>query len=105
MDEHQRPNGIPVTRFTLQSIYAQSDGEKLEFDYESGNTSILVSHYRATFIYIYFKCCIWSFFCLGWFSNTDFIPSGQSIHLSGWDSEAGKVQNLFFVGNMIILLV
>ncbi|KAL6178907.1 hypothetical protein ACLB2K_050424 [Fragaria x ananassa] len=22
MDEHQRPNGIPVTRFTLQSIYA-----------------------------------------------------------------------------------
>lgn len=58
MDEHQRPNGIPVTRFTLQSIYAQSDGEKLEFDYESGNTSILVSHYRATFIYIHFKCCI-----------------------------------------------
>lgn len=53
MDEHQRPNGIPVTRFTLQSIYAQSDDEKLEFDYESGNTSILVSHYMATFIYIY----------------------------------------------------
>lgn len=43
MDEHQRPNGIPVTRFTLQSIYAQSDDEKLEFEYESGNTSILVS--------------------------------------------------------------
>ncbi|CAN8253559.1 unnamed protein product [Cochlearia groenlandica] len=41
MDEHQRPNGIPVTRFTLQSIYAQSDDEKLEFDYESGNTIIL----------------------------------------------------------------
>lgn len=42
MDEHQRPNGIPVTRFTLQSIYAQSDDEKLEFEYESGNTNILV---------------------------------------------------------------
>ena len=42
MDEHQRSNGIPVTRFTLQSIYAQSDEEKLEFEYESGNTTILV---------------------------------------------------------------
>jgi hypothetical protein len=42
MDEHQRSNGIPVTRFTLQSIYAQSDDEKLEFEYESGNTIILV---------------------------------------------------------------
>lgn len=42
MDEHQRPNGIPVTRFTLQSIYAQSDDEKLEFEYESGTTNILV---------------------------------------------------------------
>uniref|UniRef100_A0A7C9D1A8 Mitotic spindle checkpoint protein MAD1 n=1 Tax=Opuntia streptacantha TaxID=393608 RepID=A0A7C9D1A8_OPUST len=42
MDDRQRPNGIPVTRFTLQSIYAQSDEEKLEFEYESGNTKILV---------------------------------------------------------------
>lgn len=42
MDDQQRPNGIPITRFTLQSIYAQSDDEKLEFDYESGNASILV---------------------------------------------------------------
>lgn len=42
MDEHQGPNGISVTRFTLQSIYAQSDDEKLEFEYESGNTNILV---------------------------------------------------------------
>ncbi|XP_027332000.1 mitotic spindle checkpoint protein MAD1 isoform X4 [Abrus precatorius] len=47
MDEHQRPNGIPVTRFTLQSIYAQSDDEKLEFEYESGNTNILVNHYTS----------------------------------------------------------
>ncbi|MED6205685.1 coiled-coil domain-containing protein mad1 [Stylosanthes scabra] len=47
MDEHQRPNGIPVTRFTLQSIYAQSDDEKLEFDYESGNTNILVNQYTV----------------------------------------------------------
>ncbi|KAF8095635.1 hypothetical protein N665_0328s0014 [Sinapis alba] len=47
MDEHQRPNGIPVTRFTLQSIYAQSDDEKLEFDYESGNTSILDNQYTS----------------------------------------------------------
>ncbi|KAK4766373.1 hypothetical protein SAY87_008015 [Trapa incisa] len=45
MDEHQRPNGIPVTRFTLQSIYAQSDEEKLEFEYESGNVSIVVNGY------------------------------------------------------------
>lgn len=42
MDEHQRPNGIPVTHFTLHSIYAQNDNEKLEFDYESGNMTILV---------------------------------------------------------------
>lgn len=47
MDEHQQPNGIPVTRFTLQSIYAQSDDEKLEFEYESGNTKILVNHYTS----------------------------------------------------------
>lgn len=47
MDEHQRPNGIPATRFTLQSIYAQSDDEKLEFDYESGNTSILDNQYTS----------------------------------------------------------
>ncbi|CAH8355932.1 unnamed protein product [Eruca vesicaria subsp. sativa] len=47
MDEHQRPNGISVTRFTLQSIYAQSDDEKLEFDYESGNTSILDNQYTS----------------------------------------------------------
>lgn len=47
MDENQRPNGIPVTRFTLQSIYAQSDDEKLEFEYESGNTNILVNHYTS----------------------------------------------------------
>uniref|UniRef100_A0A7C9D2Y6 Mitotic spindle checkpoint protein MAD1 n=1 Tax=Opuntia streptacantha TaxID=393608 RepID=A0A7C9D2Y6_OPUST len=45
MDDRQRPNGIPVTRFTLQSIYAQSDEEKLEFEYESGNTKILVNDY------------------------------------------------------------
>ncbi|KAL9229341.1 hypothetical protein vseg_004818 [Gypsophila vaccaria] len=45
MDDKQRPNGIPVTRFTLQSIYAQSDEEKLEFEYESGNTTILVNDY------------------------------------------------------------
>ncbi|GMI86128.1 mitotic arrest deficient 1, NITRIC OXIDE-INDUCED EARLY COTYLEDON SENESCENCE 1 [Hibiscus trionum] len=47
MDEHQRPNGIPVTRFTLQSIYAQNDDEKLEFEYESGNTNILANNYTA----------------------------------------------------------
>ncbi|XP_021298345.1 mitotic spindle checkpoint protein MAD1 isoform X1 [Herrania umbratica] len=47
MDEHQRPNGIPVTHFTLQSIYAQSDDEKLEFEYESGNTNILANDYTA----------------------------------------------------------
>lgn len=47
MDEQQRPNGIPVTRFTLQSIYAQSDDEKLEFEYESGNTHILANSYSS----------------------------------------------------------
>ncbi|KAL5555051.1 hypothetical protein UlMin_037287 [Ulmus minor] len=47
MDEKQRPNGIPVTRFTLQSIYAQSDDEKLEFEYESGNTNIMVNDYTS----------------------------------------------------------
>ncbi|XP_010910286.1 mitotic spindle checkpoint protein MAD1 isoform X2 [Elaeis guineensis] len=47
MDDQQRPNGIPVTRFTLQSIYAQSDDEKLEFEYESGNTNILVNDYSS----------------------------------------------------------
>ncbi|CAJ1940453.1 unnamed protein product [Sphenostylis stenocarpa] len=47
MDEHQRPNGIPVTRFILQSIYALSDDEKLEFEYESGNTNILANHYTS----------------------------------------------------------
>ncbi|XP_019169506.1 PREDICTED: mitotic spindle checkpoint protein MAD1 isoform X1 [Ipomoea nil] len=45
MDDHQRADGIPVTRFTLQSIYAQSDDEKLEFEYESGNTNILANQY------------------------------------------------------------
>lgn len=43
MDDHQRPDGIPVTRFTLHSIYALSDDEKLQFEYESGNTNIVVS--------------------------------------------------------------
>lgn len=43
MDDQKRPNGIPVTRFTLQSIYAQSDDEKLEFEYESGTMNIIVS--------------------------------------------------------------
>ncbi|CAN6720002.1 unnamed protein product [Malus baccata var. baccata] len=47
MDEHQRPNGIPITRFTLQSIYAQSDDEKLEFEYESGSTNILANDYTS----------------------------------------------------------
>lgn len=47
MDDQQRPNGIPVTRFTLQSIYAQSDDEKLEFDYESGTMTILVNDYTS----------------------------------------------------------
>ncbi|KAG5525717.1 hypothetical protein RHGRI_032123 [Rhododendron griersonianum] len=47
MDDHQRSDGIPVTRFTLQSIYAQSDDEKLQFEYESGNTNILVNDYTS----------------------------------------------------------
>ncbi|XP_021720507.1 mitotic spindle checkpoint protein MAD1-like [Chenopodium quinoa] len=45
MDDQHRSNGIPITRFTLQSIYAQSDDEKLEFEYESGNTNILINDY------------------------------------------------------------
>lgn len=47
MDDQQRPNGIPVTRFTLQSIYAQSEDENLEFEYESGSTNILVNDYTS----------------------------------------------------------
>ncbi|CAK9326854.1 unnamed protein product [Citrullus colocynthis] len=47
MDEHQRADGIPVTRFTLLSIYAQSDDEKLQFEYESGNTNILANNYTS----------------------------------------------------------
>lgn len=47
MDDHQRPDGIAVTRFILQSIYAQSDDEKLEFEYESGNTNILTNKYTS----------------------------------------------------------
>ncbi|KAL1534944.1 mitotic spindle checkpoint protein MAD1-like [Salvia divinorum] len=47
MDDHQRPDGIPVTRFTLHSIYALSDDEKLQFEYESGNTNIVVNVYTS----------------------------------------------------------
>lgn len=47
MDDHQRPDGIAVTRFMLQSIYALSDDEKLEFEYESGNTNILTNKYTS----------------------------------------------------------
>ncbi|KAH6825923.1 mitotic checkpoint family protein [Perilla frutescens var. hirtella] len=47
MDDHQRPDGIPVTRFTLHSIYAMSDDEKLQFEYESGNTNIVVNEYTS----------------------------------------------------------
>ena len=42
MGDHQRLDGIPVTHFTLQSVYSQSDNEKLELKYESGNSNILV---------------------------------------------------------------
>ncbi|CAL1353777.1 unnamed protein product [Linum trigynum] len=48
MDERQHTNGIPVTRFTLQSIYAMNDNEKLEFEYESGNTNIVENSYTST---------------------------------------------------------
>lgn len=51
MDDHHRSNGIPVTRFTLQSVYAQNDDEKLEFEYESGTTSILVGHSSSSHIW------------------------------------------------------
>lgn len=47
MDDHQRPDGIPVTRFTLHSIYAMSDDERLQFEYESGNTNIVVNEYTS----------------------------------------------------------
>ncbi|CAI9765284.1 unnamed protein product [Fraxinus pennsylvanica] len=47
MDDHQRSDGIPVTRFTLHSIYAQSDNEKLEFEYESGNMNFLANEYAS----------------------------------------------------------
>ncbi|CAN4108209.1 unnamed protein product [Withania somnifera] len=47
MDDFQCPDGIAVTRFVLQSIYAQSDDEKLEFEYESGNTNIVTNKYTS----------------------------------------------------------
>ncbi|KAJ3707750.1 hypothetical protein LUZ61_011455 [Rhynchospora tenuis] len=47
MDDQKRPNGIPVTRFTLQSIYAQSDDEKLDFEYESGSMNIVMNDYTS----------------------------------------------------------
>ncbi|KAI3937737.1 hypothetical protein MKW92_017927 [Papaver armeniacum] len=47
MDDHLRPNGIPVTRFTLQSIFAQGEDEKLDFEYESGNTNLLDNEYTS----------------------------------------------------------
>ncbi|XP_031473659.1 mitotic spindle checkpoint protein MAD1 [Nymphaea colorata] len=45
MDDRLRHDGIPVTMFTLQSIYAQTEEEKLEFEYESGNTTIVTNGY------------------------------------------------------------
>jgi len=47
MNDQQQSNGIPVTRFILQSVYAQTDDEKLEFDYESGSTNIVVNDYTS----------------------------------------------------------
>uniref|UniRef100_A0A0D9YI59 DUF4094 domain-containing protein n=1 Tax=Oryza glumipatula TaxID=40148 RepID=A0A0D9YI59_9ORYZ len=47
MNDQQQSNGIPVTRFILHSVYAQSDDEKLEFDYESGSTNIVVNDYTS----------------------------------------------------------
>ncbi|XP_048565349.1 mitotic spindle checkpoint protein MAD1 isoform X1 [Triticum urartu] len=47
MNDEQQPNGIHVTRFTLQSVYAQTDDEKLEFLYESGSTNIVVNGYTS----------------------------------------------------------
>ncbi|KAK1668689.1 hypothetical protein QYE76_056848 [Lolium multiflorum] len=47
MNDEQQSNGIHVTRFTLQSVYAQSDDEKLEFVYESGSTNIVVNGYTS----------------------------------------------------------
>lgn len=74
MDDHQRSDGIPVTRFTLQSIYAQSDDEKLQFEYESGNTNILV---------------IWSYWfwlstldnlCWTWWQLIEHVTDNDKIH-------------------------
>ncbi|CAN6475399.1 unnamed protein product [Victoria cruziana] len=45
MDDRLRHDGIPVTMFTLQSIFAQTEDEKLEFEYESGNTTIVANGY------------------------------------------------------------
>lgn len=61
MDEHQRPNGIPVTHFTLQSIYAQGDDEKLEFEYESSNTNILV-RWSICSRYVFFFFSFWELY-------------------------------------------
>ncbi|CAI9101502.1 OLC1v1038840C1 [Oldenlandia corymbosa var. corymbosa] len=85
MDDHQRPDGIPVTRFTLLSIYAQSDDERLEFEYESGNTNIMVNDYtkqpeisRQRYAVFDSIACILSLSVV-WFSL--FARSSQESHL------------------------
>jgi mitotic spindle assembly checkpoint protein MAD1 len=54
MNDEQQSNGIHVTRFTLQSVYAQSDDEKLEFVYESGSTNIVVGLFHCRMIFCIF---------------------------------------------------
>lgn len=73
MDDHQRPDGIAVTRFILQSIYAQSDDEKLEFEYESGNTNILV------------RCHVFILWALEWLKHlTRLVTVSFNIHAMPW---------------------
>lgn len=75
MDDHQRSDGIPVTRFTLHSIYAQSDTEKLEFEYESGNMNFLVSLISSIFFSFSFSLLKKVFSVLKKISSVDSVYS------------------------------
>ena len=62
MDEQQHPSGILVTLFTLQSIYAQNDDEKLEFEYESENMNLAdVCRYYELLLMNFATGCIFEY--------------------------------------------
>lgn len=47
-EEQHLSTGMTVTLFTLQSIYAQSDEEKLEFQFESNQMNLVANEYTSS---------------------------------------------------------